>query len=72
VERWKALTYLEYPQPNQDQNLEINQPIENLTGTSIAAPASAEFGTDETYIAWAGTDENHHLNVAKLSDLSQC
>lgn len=66
-----SLRNLEYPQPNQDKDLKIKQPIENLAGTSIAAPASAEFGPDETYIAWTGTDENHCLNVAKLSDMSE-
>jgi len=56
-----------YPQPNQDYQLIINQSVVEYLDTSIAAPALAEFGTDVLYIAWAGADDEHHLNVANAA-----
>ena len=63
------LRNLEYPRPNQDTNSEIDETIVNLADTSIAAPASTQFGSDGIYVAWIATDEDQHLNVANLDDM---
>ena len=59
-----------YPQPNQDDQLQINQREIELRDTSIAAPALAQFGNSAAFIAWAGSDDDHHLNVSDMATLS--